>query len=256
MPYYGFRLDQINSIYQRGKIMDSDIVTFAVTVNNEEHGAIVGRFNMSSGAQVPADVVTPDIPGKFGANLGGWVVGPIFVQDGDLVNLKYSGVNVSDSPPASDDEVAKYELPLLGAMYGAAAGELFGGIASAAAGLAGGFTGIVEKLLGYPNPSCNGVVFVDVLTYSAEALSRVAYGDSMGLFSACAFTKSYDDSATHDTSQCGHIAQTEITYSILNFGDLSMKGLRPYMWPRNSLAKGLRQFAPGQNTSMRSLVCT
>lgn len=257
MAYFGFRLDELHCIYQRGKKMDSDIVTLAVTVNNEPRGAIVGRFNIESGARVPAPAVAPDIRGKFGLALGGWIVGPIVVETGDLVEVRYSGVNVSDTPPASDDEAAKIELPLLGALYGAAVGELAGPLGSALAGLAGGFTNIIEKALGYAPASCNGTVFVDIQQFSSDGLTRLPYNDNPGLECGVAsFTNAYDDSATHDTSQCGHIAQTEVTYSVLKWDRLSTRYFRQFYWPHADLRKGLRQLVPGgAATSLRTLLC-
>jgi hypothetical protein len=258
LSYYGFRLDELYCIYQRSRSDsggDSDIVTFAATVGQEPHGGVAGTFVCGSGNKIPASLVPTNIPGKFSGGES-WILGPIFVEDGDTVELKYSGYNVGDLPEGSDEKLAPYELKMLGALYGAAAGEVLGPVAGAAASLVGGFGGVVEAILGFkPYVACDGLVFGGVKQFSGTDLSKLSYTES-GAFNTCSFTNSYDDSATHD-SACGHIAQTEITFSVINFGNLSTSQARSWFWPNVNFSKGIRQVIPaGKAASFKALFCS
>lgn len=269
MPYYGFRLDEIYCIYQRGKKMDSDVVMLAAAVNEQRAGGIAGRFNLSSGARVPAGDVPPDIPGKFGRNLGGWIVGPFYATDGDFITVTCVGVNKSDTPEGADQAFARQaELPALDALIGAAAGAATGGLAAlgdlaAAAASAGsavlGKVGkVAETLLGYSQPpQCDGVAFQWAQSFPGAELARLAYSDNPVGFGQFAITTHTDDSAAHPP-ECGHVAETDLTLSVLSFGDsLSFRTLGVYFWPGVDFAKGLRQLAtPGQTTSLRTLLCS
>ena len=269
MPFYGFRLDEIYCIYQRGKIMDSDVVLFAATVNEQSVGGLAGRWNIESGARVPASAVAPDVPGKFGLNFGGWIVGPFEATDGDTVTLTFCGVNKSDTPVGADQEFAgKYELPALDALIAAAAAAATGGLAAAGefatyaadalSGVAGAFTKVTETVLGYSDPvDCDGLAFQYAESFQGSELARLNYTDNPIGFGQFALTKHSDDSATH-SDKCGHIAETDVTFSILNFGEtLSLQTFTRYFWPHADLRKGVRQLAAGgKATSLKALLCS
>ncbi len=263
MAYFGFRLDELNVIFQRGKIADVDIVTFTALVNGQPQGKLAGTFVASSGARIPASDVAPDIQGKFGLNLGGWILGPISVQPDDLVQLIYSGFNISDRPQGSDDKIIPIELKMLDSYYGALSGEVvgvLGDLGTLLSGVVGGFSGLTETLLGYKPPeTCNGTVFYDALPFTGNGLAQLQYSQqSPGLeFQEFSFTHTYDDSATHDTSMCGHIAQTEVTFSALSFPSLSFRYIQSLFWPNKDFSKGLRQLGePGKALSFRTLICS
>ena len=62
MPFFAFRLDNIHVRYQRGQLIDNDLVTFSVLVNQIERGASAGVFNgMPTGSDNPARAVTPTV---------------------------------------------------------------------------------------------------------------------------------------------------------------------------------------------------
>jgi hypothetical protein len=56
-----------------------------------------------------------------------------------------------------------------------------------------------------------------------RSLSAAGHFQTAGqmLASACSFTKSYTDETTHDTNTCGHIAETDVTISVLQVPSFS-----------------------------------
>ncbi len=260
MGYFAFRLDELNVRYQRGKVMDVDIVALTVAVNGQPHGKIAGRFNASSGARIPAKLVEPDVRGRFGLALGGWIVGPIYIEPEDLVEVIYSGFNISDTPQGSDEKIAALELKMLDAYYGALTGVAAGeALASVIASVVGGFSGLTETVLGYkPRATCNGLVFSDTRSFTGSGLSKLPFVQRSAYVESdeVSFTYPYDDAATHDAA-CGHIAETDVTFSVLRFPYLSLWYFKSFFWPYKDFRKGLRQLEPpGQPTSIREMICS
>ncbi len=269
MAFYGFRLDEIYCIYQRGKVTDSDVVMFAAAVDEQSSGGVAGRFVMGSGEHVPASAVAPDVPGKFGLSLGGWIVGPFEAGDGDKVTLTFCGVNQSDTPVGADQEFAgKYELPALDALIAAAAAAGTGGLAALGEGatlvaeglgaIAGKIGKITETLLGYSDPvACDGLVFQYAENFQGSELAALAYTESPAGFGGQFAKTIHTDDSTNHPSGCGHIAETDVTFSILNFGDsLSLRYFSRQFWPNVDLRKGVRQLVPaGKATSLKALLC-
>ena len=259
MAYFAFRLDELYVKQQRSQVTDVDIVSFIVAVNNEPHGKLAGRFVASAGARVPSNLVIPDVQGKYGVSLGGWIIGPVYVEPGDLVSVAYSGLNVSDTPPGSDEKLAPLELKLLDMYYGAMAGVPGPEIASAIGAAVGGFSGFTERFLGYkPRATCNGLVFSDVVPFTGSGLAKLPFAQKSKYveFAEFALTHSYTDEATHN-ADCGPIAETDVTFSVLHFPYLSMWYFKSLFWPYEDFRKGLRQLAPaGQPTSIRAMICS
>src|SRR5262245_59734749 len=118
MAFYAFSLARIDTVFQRGKLDDVDLITYQVLVNQQLRAAGAGSgvghtgFSVSMGAvaieQASGPLVRRGIkPGPFG-----WLAGPLSLRPGDAVQIIYSGTNTSDSELGSD-QVAKIEIKIL-----------------------------------------------------------------------------------------------------------------------------------------------
>ena len=80
MPFYAFRLDNINVKFQRGKIPDNDLVTFGVFVNQVDRGHGAATFDdLVSGADTPAVAVPPN---TGWASARRWIISPMEIDAG------------------------------------------------------------------------------------------------------------------------------------------------------------------------------
>ena len=125
MGYYAFQLEELDCRHPRSQVTDVDIVSFGVAVNSQPHGMVAGKLTLGAGSRVPMEIVNADVPSRWGLTAGGWIVGPIYAAPDDLVQIIYSGLNVSDTPQGSDEKIAPLELKILDAYYGAMAGVAF-----------------------------------------------------------------------------------------------------------------------------------
>ena len=286
MPFYAFRFDMLNSIFQRGKIADNDTVAFSVFVNQISRGGIAGLFiGMGSGDSVAAVEVPVDT--ATGAGVGNriinpnpgwssWIIGPLLIQPGDQVIVNYTGMNISTTDfDRESDAQGKFELQLLDTVIASVAGAAVAGLEGAASAIGGAiltwvkgvfpdFLGSLLSITGGLTPDCDGLVFTDSISFIGSGLANLTYGvptiyadinSSLPHATECSFTKQYDDSATHDSNNCGHIAETNVTYTILKVASLSAKYYLGRIFPGRDLDKGIRQLTTaGKKTSLLELM--
>jgi hypothetical protein len=134
---------------------------------------------------------------------------------------------------------------IVAAVAGAAVLELVGAAIGDALSTIGDFMG---TLLGVtPQFPCNGLVFSDAVPFTGGAL-EVMPSTEHGRFSAtqeATFTRSHTDETTHDSNICGHIAETDVTFSISRLPFLSVRTMAFFVFGVRSnpeLKDGLRGF--------------
>ena len=83
-------------------------------------------------------------------------------------------------------------------------------------------TSPVAAILGWePNGPCNGVVLAGNVDLTGAGVERLEYSDHWSLRPAgppchkSEITRHYDDQATHSTENCGAVAQTDLTFTVL-----------------------------------------
>jgi len=279
MSFYIFRLNKIHVKHKRGNISDSDIVTFSIFVNQLDRGHGTGYFpSLATDSVNSTDDRTVDglvaYPAKNRLNMSQlWEVGPLEIDPGDEVHVIYTGTNISDEQLVSletqqQDEI---ELKLLSAVATAAVAALTGGLGLVGEGIATALGAIgdpVGKFLGYaPQGPCNGPVFSDVVQFSGSGLDKL---DMVPLpprknitpplpnYSVISFTRTYTDEATHDTNRCGHMAETDVTFSVLRVSFISVVWLLTNRFPSRwsgEFGPGLRQYGQsGTAISVKSLL--
>ena len=257
MSFYLFRLELINVLHRRGVIPDDDIVTFSVLVNQVDRGHGTGLFPaMVAGEPIPAKV----IPVGNRLNIdSSWTIGPLAIDPGDSLHVIYTGTNISDKQlvSLSTKDQDALEIKLLDAVTAAAltAAATLGAVAAAVAGGLGLIGDPVGKLLGVtPQGPCNGLVFSDAVQFSGSGLDNLdLIASSPSALPSLSFTQTHDDSATHDTSICGAIAQTEITFSITRQATVSTMSLLAKRFPSRP-GPGLRSLAGKPEFSLFSLL--
>ena len=118
----------------------------------------------------------------------------------------------------------------------------------------------VGKFLGFaPQGPCNGLVFSDTVEFTGAGLATLPFLPDSSFHSlpqatAASFTRPYDDSATHDSSVCGEIAHTEITFSVLQVPSVSVRHNAGRLFPAAKLSDGLRHATGSKASSLRSLL--
>jgi hypothetical protein len=233
MAFYAFTLSSGEVKFQRGKIPDNDLLTFLVKVNEVVRGKGVG---VSGSLVSGGPIAYPAIPVNTGSNIRvadviGWIIGPLDIASGDQISVIYSGTNISDTQSQLDaQKQGEVEVKLLDTLTSAVVGAVGGPIASAV-GAALGFIGDpIGKFLGFTKEGpCNGPVFSDAVQFTGAGLNNLPFQPQFafaGVFppgsSVVSFTNgsagdpgpSYTDEATHDSSTCGHIAETDVTFEI------------------------------------------
>ena len=253
MAFYAFKLTQLRINRQRGRIPDNDIVTFTVLVNQSERGGGGGLFpDLATGSVVPAVAVTANT--HRGAMSSDWIVGPLELAPGDVVNIVYSGTNVSDSELDLGKQ-SQIEIKILDSILSGAVGAIGGPVGSAVGAVLGLIGDPVTTILGFhPQGPCNGLVFSDTLTFTGDELTRLTYGElqsgaALPNAVASSFTKSYTDEATHDKSTCGAIALTDVTVSVLRVPYISVRSQDERLFKKN-LTLGMRQLAQDSNSEL------
>jgi len=68
------------------------------------------------------------------------------------------------------------------------------------------------------------------------------------------FTRAYDDSATHNTSVCGEVAHTEVTFSVLQLPWVSVRLMAQRLFPAAILTQGLRHATGSAAPSLRAMI--
>ena len=260
MSFYIFRLHNLVVKHRRGNIADEDIVTFTVLINQIDRGHGSGLFNgMSASAEpVPLSAVPPGHAVNMDA---GWDAGPFEVDPGDVVHVAFTGTNISDEQLTSlstkdQDEI---EIKILDAVAAAALTAL-GDVGDVAALITGALNEIkdpVGTLLGFKQQGpCNGPVFSDAVEFSGSGLDGLKLsppptpqGDP-----SISFTRTYTDEKTHDSSICGHTAETDVTFMVFRRDVISVRHLLATRFPFKG--PGIRQFGrPGDTTiSLKSVL--
>ena len=136
MTFYAFSLDLIETVFQRGKLDDVDVITFQVLVDQQLRAQAAGTGVGISGSAIPLGMSSidnssgPVVAGGLVPNeTFGWLAGPFSLAPGDAVRIIYSGTNTSDSQ-LEDFERTKIELGILDQLLTAGAAAVAGGLAS------------------------------------------------------------------------------------------------------------------------------
>ena len=266
MTFYAFSLDVIDTVFQRGQIDDVDIITFQILVNQQVRAqasgsgvGITGLSNPMSTSvidQSSGPVVLGGIdPGPFG-----WLAGPLSLAPGDSVRIIYSGTNTSDSQ-LEDFQKTKIELGILDALLTAGISTVAGDLASKINQTLGSIiSDPVGTILGIkPEGPCNGPVFGDGIDFPGESLANLPFDQEAsdnfvpdgGLAlpdgaRATVFMKpdtgTYTDEATHNTTICGHVAETKVGFTIYRLDrGVSLRAYGGKRFGLRTLVQGVRQ---------------
>lgn len=286
MAFYAFRLNSIFVQNQRGKVPDVDVVTFQVLVNTALRGqGMITLPGMTSGTTLalalpPSNTYsfTPLAPSQSSSHIStNWIVGPMGFGPKDGISIVISITNISDNWSGTDEKKQdETEIAIANAFYGALFGEITEGLDGLVVGsvLTKGseILGKISDILGVlKNPvgdllgpgtggPCNGLAFASqtsLLGNEVAALTFVPPSMYQSLPVALEFEKSVsgDDSANHNTGDCGHVAETTVSFSILQLRSDSLRTMLGWSFPAQSAANGLRQFvSAGKGFSLRNLV--
>jgi hypothetical protein len=249
MAVFAFRLDFLEINFQRGKLPDSDLITFALLINQVDRGnvsTIAESLITGSDFQFQQDPAVPtQAPLMY--------LGPFDVKDGDLVTVAYSGMNISDNQSALDQaKTDALELKIVGFLTSAAIGAVGGAIGAAISGILGAIGDPLVKLLGFaPEGPCNGLVFADGIQFEGSGLASLPYSRrTSSPYVQANFSRTYSDAATHDTSICGHVAETVVHFSVISFpAPMSVRALADMFYRDKRLDRGgsLRQLGPSMS---------
>jgi hypothetical protein len=252
MTYFAFRLDRIDVKFQRGKLQDVDLIVFSVLINQVGRGKKSMVANAPSGSQI-GFAFYPNYQGRH----DDMFIGPFDIKADDSVTVVYFAMNTSNSQLNFDqDQFDRMEIKLLDIGISAIVGAPELGLIGAALGTALGAIGDpVGKILGFsPEGPCNGLVFSDAIPFSGSNLGSLPFTQE-GYFKSSAFSRSYTDAATHNSDVCGHIAETDVHFSVLKFDTISVRDMTDIFFSDSRLLKtGIRQFGKqGLPISVRGL---
>jgi len=267
MSFYAFALDSIDTIFQRGKLSDFDVITFCILVNQVVRAKAVGSTPAVTGGFIALGSVGI-ASGSANVQKGfqrSWVAGPLSIAPGDQINICYSGTNTSDEVgQLSAQQQAEVEIKILDTVVSAVAGAVTGPIGAAITAVLGFIGDPIGKFLGFHKEGpCNGGVFSDAVGFTDTALANLAYESRLDVdvpdAKVVSFTKPdqghYTDEAfAHDTSVCGHIAESVVHFSVYQVSAMSWRfyGGRRFGL-RTLIEGGMRQLASAPFT-MRSLL--
>jgi hypothetical protein len=286
MAFYAFRLNSIFAQNQRGHVPDVDVVTFQVLVNTVLRGqGMITLQAVTSGTTLalalpPSNTYsfTPLAPSQTSSNIStNWIIGPMQFAPTDGVSVVISITNISDNWSGTDQKKQdETEIAIANAFYGAMLGEvadgldglLVGSVLTKGSEILGKISDIlgvlkdpVGELLGADSGGpCNGLAFASetkLLGNEVAALTFVPPSTYQSLPGALEFEKSVsgDDSANHNTGDCGHVAETTVSFSVLQLRSESLRTMLGWCFPTKAAASGLRQFvSPGKGFSLRNLV--
>jgi hypothetical protein len=266
MAFFSVQLAELNPRRIRSRATDVDLLSFSVLVASRDQGHGTALLPVWPGVAMTADVFNQAAAANgyphTAANMSpDWIVGPLWVEDTERVEIVYAAVNTSDSqiPTARQEEVNRWTIKLTNIYLSLLVGEFVSalGLASLAeyiGGQAGGAVAAfladpVGTLLGYRPPGpCNGTVFAGKQSFTgAELAARTITPGTKRLWASqevrtwsCDITDVTTDAATHDTDVCGAVAETDVTLRCTRFENWSLKG-----WSDKTLAPGLRRmYAP------------
>ena len=253
MSFYEFRFEKFHALHKRGNIPDSDLVTFTIIINQLDRGHGSALFNVVTTNSIQStddrSADTPmylAYPARNPLNIDvDWTTGPFEIAPNDEVLVIYSGTNTSDSSLASLSNQEQDELELkilnkivqkgvsvfLGAGIGEELGEAFSDAFKEI------FEDPVGDLIGYSRQGpCNGPVFSDAKRFSGAELDNLPVGPLASDTYAYPnpgfrYTNHYTDEATHDTDVCGHVAETDVTFSLFRLPYVSVKNLMNRRFP-------------------------
>lgn len=267
MAFYAFRFDKIHSIFQRAKVNDHDLVTFGVFVNHIDRGHGSGDFGLlGSGDVVLAAARPPNILSHMST---AWIIGPLEIAPGDDVLVVYSGTNISDLQGLKAQEQAEIQLKIMDMLATAAVGYAGGVVGSVLGAALGLVSDPIGTLLGYHKQyPCNGVVFSDAVQFTGASLEGLPFQSpspassfpTLPTATEVSFTNPnrigpYTDEAAHDTDTCGHIAETDVTFSVLRLASISVRYYTNRAFAGKDFSKGLRQLGTPRTTmSVRRLL--
>jgi hypothetical protein len=245
MPFYAFRFDEIKVLETRAKILDDDVITFNVFVNNIERGRHA-RFFPSLDA---GTVVHP-----------GWIIGPFELAPNDAVAVVYSGTNTSDNQLDSTQQ-DQIEIKILDTITTAAVGAIGGPIGSVIGSVLGLIGDPVGKFLGFePTGPCNGPLFFKSLQFTGGGLRDIPFQQGNGFLDTLPgateshFSETLTGEATHSTA-CGDTPRTEVTVSVLQMLSISVRDCVVRRFPSaDFLVEGLRRATGSNASSLRSLI--
>ena len=282
MSFYEFQFEGFHTFHKRGNIPDKDLVTFTVLINQIDRGHGSDTFpavisNHTESVYDDADTGLRAYWPKNPLNISeSWGVGPLEILPGDDIIVAYSGTNISDQSDPHQAERDRLELDILnevakrgvGLFLGAGFGSEIGGLFSSA--FNDYFKDPVGDFLGYkPVGGCNGPVFADARRFSANDLDSLdvqpltfinapttSYASVKNYpFPGKRFTQHATDAATHDSDQCGHIAETDVTFAVFRLPFVSVRALVARRKPGLFLSQGLRQLRPaGDAFSLKSVL--
>jgi hypothetical protein len=251
MSFYAFSLDFIDVKFQRGKLTDVDVITFSILVNQVLRAKGVGKAAAATGGSIAFGAVPIDSgSGNVHKGQGRWVAGPLSIAPGDQVSICYSGTNISDTDSQLNaQQQGEVEIKILDAVVSAAVGAIGGAVASAISSALGFIGDPIGKFLGFSKQGpCNGTVFSDAVTFTDTAMANLAFQsrfdpDVPGS-SVFSFNRSYTDEATHDTSVCGHIAESNVSFSIYQIpASVSLRFYGGARFGLRTLTRGIRPLA-------------
>jgi hypothetical protein len=244
---------------------DDDVVTFSVFVNKtlraRASGTIVTVLAVSDypSAVIPVhnamNVARGDNPQAVWSIPGtAWMTGPLEIAPGDEIAIVYSGTNVSDLENLDGAKQAAIELKILDVIVPAVATAAGVGFILSAVTAAIGNADLIGTLLGYHQPvPCNGTVFSDAVTFVETELEDLNFGPPAGyphrlperdhrhIHKPQPQWPIYDE-AGHPSS-CGHIAETDVTFSVIRIPSASARFYFLHIDERN-LANGVRRLNP------------
>jgi hypothetical protein len=274
MSFYIFRFEKLFVKHKRGNVPDDDVVTFAVMINQTDRGHATGFFPaMATNTTVTTDDIAPEgwlaFPARNATRntTASWQVGPLETDPGDDVSLVCTGFNTSDSGLSSLGTQKQDELEIkilnivakkfVGLILGAGFGDDIGSALSEA--FNDYFEDPIGDLIGYKRQGpCNGPVFVGAERFHGSDLDGLAAAplwytlypgtpypkNVVSEFPGTRLTFTYTDEASHDTNVCGHVAETDVTFSICRVPFISLRTWVPRRFPYPDLGKGLRKLGP------------
>jgi hypothetical protein len=265
MGFFSFQLSRLNACNIRSRTTDIDLLTFGVLVNGHDQGHGYATIPVWPGNVYDASQFT-EAAAINGHPYGrthmskNWVIGPLYVEDTDKVEIVYTATNLSDSnlPSMSQQKSDEWMIKILDMYYSALVGEFVSSLGlsvfaewlgKAGGALASIVTDPVGKLLGYePQGPCNGTVFADKKTFSGASLAILPSTpgtESWGTHQLSVWnteqTDHYSDAATHDSKACGELAQTDVSMTIKRYEKWSLKF---FAAADESLGLGVRRLHP------------
>ncbi|MDB5546543.1 MAG: hypothetical protein JWO64_3692 [Hyphomicrobiales bacterium] len=256
MGAFAFRLDSLHHTNIRSRNTDVDLVTFAVLVNQVDRGHGAGTFPAWAGMTTPTNPAGPPYgvaPDSRSGMALDWTIGPFELEHDDVVHVLYAGVNTSDAS-LSDQDAERLELDIVNRGVEAAAsapGGLIGELFSQGLGF---ISDPVGWLIGWQRQGpCNGLVFADAVEFTGGGLENLSFSKtsfSLPNTMETQITKfNYTDEATHNHANCGDIAQTDVSFSILKVTEpFSVKTWVSHAHPSANLKNGLQALEPNASS--------